>query len=104
MRVRFFGVRGSIATPGASTVRYGGNTVCVEVRLADDTRIVLDAGTGIRECGKQIAEALRESALGFHGADRLEGDHLAVDVELDRPRGADGLERGDGRLGIVAAA
>jgi len=55
MRVRFYGVRGSIATPGASTVRYGGNTVCVEVRLADDTRIVLDAGTGIRECGKQLA-------------------------------------------------
>ena len=54
MRVRFFGVRGSIATPGPSTVRYGGNTVCVEVQLADDTRIVLDAGTGIRECGKQL--------------------------------------------------
>jgi phosphoribosyl 1,2-cyclic phosphodiesterase len=54
MRVRFFGVRGSIPTPGPSTVRYGGNSVCVEVRLADDTRIVLDAGTGIRECGKAI--------------------------------------------------
>jgi phosphoribosyl 1,2-cyclic phosphodiesterase len=54
MRVRFFGVRGSIPTPGPSTVRYGGNSVCVEVRLADGTRIVLDAGTGIRECGKQI--------------------------------------------------
>jgi phosphoribosyl 1,2-cyclic phosphodiesterase len=54
MRVRFFGVRGSIPTPGPSTVRYGGNSVCVEVRLSDDTRIVLDAGTGIRECGKQI--------------------------------------------------
>ena len=54
MRVRFFGVRGSIPTPGPSTVRYGGNSVCVEVRLADDTRIVLDAGTGIRECGKHI--------------------------------------------------
>ncbi len=54
MRVRFHGVRGSIPTPGPSTVRYGGNTVCVEVQLADDTRIVLDAGTGIRECGKQL--------------------------------------------------
>jgi len=54
MRVRFFGVRGSIPTPGPSTVRYGGNSVCVEVQLADDTRIVLDAGTGIRECGKRI--------------------------------------------------
>ncbi|HEY4238291.1 MAG TPA: MBL fold metallo-hydrolase [Kofleriaceae bacterium] len=55
MRVRFFGVRGSIPTPGASTVRYGGNTVCVEVTLADGLRLVLDAGTGIRECGKAIA-------------------------------------------------
>ena len=54
MRVRFFGVRGSIPTPGPSTVRYGGNSVCVEVRLADDTRILLDAGTGIREAGKQL--------------------------------------------------
>src|SRR5215510_7171584 len=55
MRVRFYGVRGSIPTPGASTVRYGGNTVCVEVRLSDGTCIVLDAGTGIRELGKQLA-------------------------------------------------
>ena len=55
MRVRFFGVRGSIPTPGPSTVRYGGNSVCAEVRLADDTRIILDAGTGIREAGKAIA-------------------------------------------------
>ena len=55
MRVRFFGVRGSVPTPGPSTVRYGGNSVCVEVRLADDTRIMLDAGTGIREAGKAIA-------------------------------------------------
>lgn len=55
MRVRFHGVRGSIPTPGPSTVRYGGNSVCVEVRLADGTCIVLDAGTGIRELGKALA-------------------------------------------------
>ena len=54
MRVRFFGVRGSIPTPGPSTVRYGGNSVCVEVTVSDGTRILLDAGTGIRECGKQM--------------------------------------------------
>jgi phosphoribosyl 1,2-cyclic phosphodiesterase len=54
MRVSFHGVRGSIPTPGPSTVRYGGNTVCVEARLADGTLIVLDAGTGIRELGKQL--------------------------------------------------
>jgi phosphoribosyl 1,2-cyclic phosphodiesterase len=61
MRVRFFGVRGSIPTPGPSTVRYGGNSVCVEVRLDDDTRILLDAGTGLREAGKAI------TAEGYHG-------------------------------------
>jgi phosphoribosyl 1,2-cyclic phosphodiesterase len=55
MRVRFHGVRGSIPTPGPSTVRYGGNSVCVEVRLADGSCIVLDAGTGIRELGTQLA-------------------------------------------------
>jgi phosphoribosyl 1,2-cyclic phosphodiesterase len=56
MRVRFYGVRGSVPTPGSSTVRYGGNSVCVEARLADGTCIVLDAGTGIRELGKALAE------------------------------------------------
>lgn len=55
MRVRFWGVRGSVPTPGPSTVRYGGNTVCVEVRLGDDTCVILDAGTGLRELGKALA-------------------------------------------------
>jgi len=54
MRVTFYGVRGSIATPGLSTVRYGGNTVCVDVRLSDGTLLVLDAGTGIRELGRVL--------------------------------------------------
>jgi phosphoribosyl 1,2-cyclic phosphodiesterase len=58
MRVTFYGVRGSIATPGLSTVRYGGNTVCVDVRLSDETVLVLDAGTGIRELGRVL---LREA-------------------------------------------
>ena len=54
MRITFHGVRGSVPTPGPSTVRYGGNSVCVEVQLADGTLIVLDAGTGIRELGKKL--------------------------------------------------
>src|SRR5215467_5061390 len=49
-RIRFWGVRGSIPVPGKSTVRYGGNTSCVEVR-ADGEIIVLDAGSGIRLLG-----------------------------------------------------
>jgi phosphoribosyl 1,2-cyclic phosphodiesterase len=57
VQVTFHGVRGSIPTPGPSTVRYGGNSVCVELRLADGTLVVLDAGTGIRELGKQLQQA-----------------------------------------------
>ena len=49
-RIRFWGVRGSIPVPGKGTVRYGGNTSCVEVR-ADGEIIILDAGTGIRLLG-----------------------------------------------------
>lgn len=47
MKIRFWGVRGSIPSPGPKTVRYGGNTTCIEVRSDDGTLIVLDAGTGI---------------------------------------------------------
>ena len=49
-RLKFWGTRGSISVPGPSTLRYGGNTTCIEVR-ADDEIIVLDAGSGIRSLG-----------------------------------------------------
>jgi phosphoribosyl 1,2-cyclic phosphodiesterase len=55
MRVRFWGVRGSLPVPGGKTERYGGNTSCVEVRSASGTRVVVDAGTGIRKLGKELA-------------------------------------------------
>ena len=51
MRIRFWGTRGSIPTPGPTTVRYGGNTACVEVRDSSGALLVLDAGTGLRELG-----------------------------------------------------
>lgn len=51
MKVRLWGTRGSVASPGPDTARYGGNTSCVEVRRTSDTAIVLDAGTGIRPLG-----------------------------------------------------
>ena len=53
--VRFWGVRGSVATPGTETVRYGGNTSCVEI-WCGDRRIVIDAGTGIRMLGRQMVK------------------------------------------------
>jgi phosphoribosyl 1,2-cyclic phosphodiesterase len=48
MKVRFWGVRGSLPTPGRRTVRYGGNTSCVEIRLGE-RRVMLDAGSGLTE-------------------------------------------------------
>ena len=51
MKIRFWGTRGSIPTPGHRTVRYGGNTACVEVRDSTNGLLVLDAGTGLRELG-----------------------------------------------------
>ena len=55
MRARIWGCRGSLAAPGPETVRYGGNTSCVELELSDGTVIVLDAGTGIRALGNDLS-------------------------------------------------
>ncbi len=54
MKLTFWGVRGSIPTPGKHTVRYGGNTPCLELRLDDDRLIIFDAGTGIRNFGDHL--------------------------------------------------
>jgi ribonuclease BN (tRNA processing enzyme) len=54
VRAKIWGCRGSLATPGPETVRYGGNTSCIEVRLADGTLLILDAGTGIRSLGVSL--------------------------------------------------
>ena len=62
--VRFWGVRGSIPTPGPRTRRYGGNTSCVEVRVGD-TLMVFDAGTGMRELGVHLLKA-RQKELTVH--------------------------------------
>ena len=61
-QVKFWGVRGSIPTPGPETVFYGGNTSCVEVR-ADGEIIILDAGTGIRMLGAQLADEFKDRPL-----------------------------------------
>ncbi|HLI29316.1 MAG TPA: MBL fold metallo-hydrolase [Chloroflexota bacterium] len=57
MQVRFWGTRGSIAAPGPATVRYGGNTACVELRTAAGELFIFDSGTGIRELGLALMAA-----------------------------------------------
>jgi phosphoribosyl 1,2-cyclic phosphodiesterase len=74
LTVRFFGVRGSIATPGVNTNIAGGKTACLEVR-AGDTRIVLDAGTGLRLLGNEyMAAGVRQATILLS---HLHWDHLA---------------------------
>ena len=55
MKIKFWGVRGSIPSPGPNTVKFGGNTPCIELRFGDPDRlIIIDAGTGIRELGNDL--------------------------------------------------
>lgn len=63
MKVTLWGTRGSLPSPGPDTVRYGGNTSCVEVRADDGTVVVLDAGTGIRRLGATLAREERRIDL-----------------------------------------
>lgn len=56
MLITFYGVRGSIAAPGPQTVKYGGNTSCVHVRLNNGNNIIFDAGTGIRALGNRMIQ------------------------------------------------
>lgn len=73
MRVTLWGTRGSLPSAGPDTVRYGGNTSCVEVRGADGTCLILDAGTGIRRLGAAIEPNLpRVDVLLTH----LHMDHI----------------------------
>ena len=76
MRIRVWGCRGSLAAPGADTLRYGGNTSCVEVRGDNGEVLVLDAGTGMRPLGVAMAN---------DGASRI--DILLSHLHLDHLQG-----------------
>ena len=71
--INFWGVRGSIACPGASTVRYGGNTPCVEM-LVDSHRLIFDAGTGIHVLGQSLLG--NESVSGHLFFSHSHWDHI----------------------------
>jgi phosphoribosyl 1,2-cyclic phosphodiesterase len=73
VKVRLWGVRGSLASAGPETVRYGGNTSSVEIRPADEHLIVLDAGSGIRRLGATVtSDVQRVDVLLSH----LHMDHI----------------------------
>lgn len=59
MKVKLWGTRGSLASPGPETLRFGGNTSCVSVEGSEGTIIVLDGGTGIRNLGQSLPEDIK---------------------------------------------
>jgi len=73
MKVRLWGTRGSVAAPGPDTLRYGGNTSCVEVRGPSGGVLVLDAGTGIRPLGSALCGKVRRVDLMLS---HLHMDHI----------------------------
>ena len=76
MRVRFWGTRGSIPTPGPTTLRYGGNTSCVEVRAADGTLVVLDCGTGAHGLGRALVSGTPSPLHGHLLIGHTHWDHI----------------------------
>jgi len=75
VRATIWGCRGSLATPGEETVRYGGNTTCIELRTSDDDLLVVDAGTGIRRLGGTLFDGARplDLVLTHLHLDHVEG-------------------------------
>lgn len=76
MDVRFWGTRGSLAKPGRTTLRYGGNTSCVEVRGEDGTLIVLDCGTGAHGLGQALLAAGGGRCNGHLMISHTHWDHI----------------------------
>ena len=74
MRVRFFGTRGSIATPGPHTLRYGGNTSCIEVQSNAGTLVILDMGTGAAVLGRVRRDNQDENRPTIRMRIRCRGD------------------------------
>jgi phosphoribosyl 1,2-cyclic phosphodiesterase len=76
MRICFWGTRGSIAKPGPTTVKYGGNTSCVEVRSTAGTLVVLDCGTGAHGLGQALLQSGVRPLCGHILISHTHWDHI----------------------------
>jgi phosphoribosyl 1,2-cyclic phosphodiesterase len=77
MKIKFWGVRGSIPSPGSQYVKYGGNTLCIELYIEDiDRLIIIDAGSGLRLLGNHL------TAAGL-SAESLKADIFLTHTHLD---------------------
>ncbi|MCB0260360.1 MAG: MBL fold metallo-hydrolase [Calditrichaeota bacterium] len=75
IKIKFWGVRGSIPTPGPHTIRYGGNTSCVEINFPGVPRFIIDAGSGIRELGKELL-LIQEPVKSYIFLSHFHWDHI----------------------------
>jgi phosphoribosyl 1,2-cyclic phosphodiesterase len=76
LRIRFWGVRGTIPTPGPETIKYGGNTSCVEITTSDKQLIIIDAGSGIRHLGKELVKKSQGRITGSILISHTHWDHI----------------------------
>mgnify|MGYP001794417163 CR=1 FL=1 len=76
MRIRFWGVRGTIPVPGPDTIRVGGNTSCIDIYTNDQQLIILDAGSGIRLLGQTLQKEYPERILGNILISHTHWDHI----------------------------
>jgi len=76
VKVRFWGTRGSIATPGPNTVRFGGNTSCVQVTTDKGTLLILDCGTGARLLGDYLMQSCGPPIRGHIFLTHTHWDHI----------------------------
>jgi phosphoribosyl 1,2-cyclic phosphodiesterase len=75
MYVRFWGTRGSLPTPGRHTLRFGGNTSCVEVRTAD-TLVIIDCGSGLHNLGRALVQSGKSAVKGHILITHTHWDHI----------------------------
>ena len=75
MYVRFWGTRGSLPTPGRHTLRFGGNTSCVEVRTAD-TLVIIDCGSGLHNLGRALVQSGESAVKGHILITHTHWDHI----------------------------
>jgi phosphoribosyl 1,2-cyclic phosphodiesterase len=76
MQITFWGVRGSYPVPGAATVRYGGQTSCVEVRAATGEALIVDAGTGMRALGNKLLQEATQAQHHHVLLSHVHWDHI----------------------------
>jgi phosphoribosyl 1,2-cyclic phosphodiesterase/DNA-binding response OmpR family regulator len=76
MRVRFWGTRGSLPKPGPDTLRFGGNTSCVEVQTDSGTRVIIDCGSGLHGLGQALLGAAKSAVNGHILISHTHWDHI----------------------------